>query len=133
MISYDSKDSVALYEFKWDGADKFAAQPKADMPGIWSSVTLYDESARNKRQEWFNNWLVKNRDYDDWNILKFHSSKHGNDESNDVIMQRGEVLKTLSITQYTNDKNANVLRYYDLVNQNYTEHQLKISSEAQNV
>ena len=132
MISHDSKDSVALYEFKWDGSDKFAAQPKADVPGIWSSVTLYDEPARNKRQKWFNDWLVKNREYDDWNILKFHSTKHGIDDSNDVVMQRGEVLKTLSITQYMNNKNAKLLRYYDLMQHQHSEHQLKSSSEAYN-
>ena len=48
-------------------------------------------------------------------ILKFHSSTHGEDPANDVVMERENGLRTVSITQVELNHGALNMHYHDLL------------------
>ena len=60
-----------LYECSWEGSNKNFCRLKTDIPHIWSSVTLYDEEAVQKRRKWFAEWQKKNVAPSLENILAF--------------------------------------------------------------
>ncbi|RZJ51715.1 MAG: hypothetical protein EOO44_14055 [Flavobacterium sp.] len=113
LVLYQEKK---LYELIWDGVIKIKTQLDETQNHIWSSVTLYSEEIRNKRSNWFADF-VKNRDkISGLDMLDFHRNTEGNDSENGLIINRENTLKTLSITQAVIKKNKSVIAYHDLVN-----------------
>jgi hypothetical protein len=82
---------------------------------IWSSATLYPASAREMRSTWFQNWLQKPNDNTPEHILNFHTSKHGDDEKTDVVMQREGGLQTLSVSQIVVENEKTSFEYKDWI------------------
>ena len=68
-----------------------------------------------RREQLFNKWLKKESKFDRESILKFHSSTHGNDRANDIIMKRVHGLETVSITQVVIGSVSFSMYYYDLL------------------
>lgn len=104
-----------LYELIWDGLVKMKTLLDANKNHIWSSVTLYPQEIRQKRANWFFDFLSSKKEISASEMLKFHRSTEEDDSENGLIINRENVLKTLSITQAVIEKNKCVLRYYDLV------------------
>lgn len=92
-------------EMIWDGNEKFIRQPDLNTPQIWSSVTLYPETIRQKRKQLFETWLRTHPSYNREDIISFHHLSHG-DAENDFIMNRNEIVKTLSITSIMTNASA---------------------------
>jgi hypothetical protein len=104
-----------LYELIWDGLVKMKTVLNANKNHIWSSVTLYPKEIRQKRYNWFFDFLKDGKEISASEMLNFHQNTEQGDSENGLIINRENVLKTLSITQAVIDKNKCVLRYYDLV------------------
>jgi uncharacterized protein with NRDE domain len=118
-----SKNEIShLSEFIWDGNKKHFKILDQSKSYIWSSVTLYSEEHRKMRKEWFQGFMKKiNGSVSSENILDFHSAKHIEDDSINVIMQREGDLKTVSITQIIACDTATKMKYFDLHNHTKTE------------
>lgn len=108
--------SVNLTEFRWDGSKKHVQQLDTQDTFIWSSATLYDTATRQKRKQWFNDWKEGKKSFNKTDIFNFHSSTHGASSDSDVIMSRGNGLKTVSITQVEANKKQITMDYHDLLN-----------------
>ena len=104
-----------LYELIWDGLIKIKTILDADKNHIWSSVTLYPKEIRQKRSNWFMDFLMNKKEISSSEMLNFHRNTEHGDSENGLVINRENVLKTSSITQAVIDKNKCVLRYYDLV------------------
>ena len=104
-----------LYELIWDGLIKIKTILDANKNHIWSSVTLYPKEIRQKRSNWFMDFLMNKKEISSSEMLNFHRNTEHGDSENGLVINREYVLKTLSITQAVIDKNKCVLRYYDLV------------------
>jgi hypothetical protein len=87
-----------LHEIRWDGHRLFHQQVHADIPHIWSSVTLYDEPMRAKRKQWFEEWLAREPDFTGPDIRSFHLHGGEGDPEVDFRMTRSGGLQTLSLT-----------------------------------
>lgn len=116
-----SEKVVNLSEFIWDGKHKRFRKLDVAKSYIWSSVTLYTNENVLARKQWFSKFLV---DYgaslNSEEILSFHSGKHSNDNSVNLVMERPLGLKTVSITQVTSEKLGYQMNYFDLLkNQKY--------------
>jgi len=85
---------------------------------IWSSTTLYTKEVRDKRKQWFVNWLSQKPQIDPKNTRKFHTRTGDGDSENDLIMSRWGILKTVSLTQVAVTENKADLYYEDFVNNN---------------
>ncbi|MBE0653180.1 MAG: NRDE family protein [Bacteroidales bacterium] len=117
VVTIDMKEGKmnGFTEFIWDGTKKYLKELDASKPYLWSSVTLYTEAQRNLRRKWFNSFLLQhNMQVTAEQVFAFHSGKHTEDESINLVMKREEGLKTVSITQVVTDRIAYSMRYLDL-------------------
>lgn len=91
-----------LYEFRWDEKEKFLKELNTSESHIWSSATLYDETAQLKRKNWFENFM-KNHEKNAENLFKFHTTKN-EDTENGIVMKR-PLVETISTTQINISEN----------------------------
>ena len=103
----------SLYELRWDGYQKHFTSLKANRPHFWCSVTLYSPEIYEKREKWFETWAL-NQQYTLNNILHFHQFGGDGDKENDLVVNRGEVLKTLSISSIHLKREHPYMIYMDL-------------------
>jgi uncharacterized protein with NRDE domain len=86
-----------LDELVWDGENKHTQLLPTDLPQIWSSATLYPADVRAWRKSIFDQWLVENKKIDRESIIAFHQ-RANKDLKNGFVMNREEIVKTLSVT-----------------------------------
>ncbi|HBV17139.1 NRDE family protein [Chryseobacterium carnipullorum] len=86
-----------LAEFRWDGAEKHFKMLDITRPQIWSSATLYDAKAQEKRRQIFQAFL-QNKTISENNIWEFHHQKSG-DMKNGITIKRQNTIQTISTTQ----------------------------------
>ncbi|MDQ3845430.1 MAG: NRDE family protein, partial [Bacteroidota bacterium] len=103
-----------LYECRWDEKERHCQPLKAYRPYIWSSATLYDAEIRKRREYWFANFLNRNPQPKQEDILHFHQSAGEGDEQNDLQMNRQGKVFTVSITSLTFTNTGYDMRYIDL-------------------
>ncbi|MEO1013032.1 MAG: NRDE family protein [Bacteroidota bacterium] len=102
-----------LWEFRWDYGRKHLKQLNRAQSYIWSSWTLYDEKAQATRNQYFKDLIAKKEDLDGQEILDFHRQNHG-DFENGFVIDRGNGLKTLSVTQAISGNGRCRLSHLDL-------------------
>jgi hypothetical protein len=98
-------ESDRFTELVWDGSQKHLRPLSIDQPQIWSSATLYPPHVRAWRKSLFEKWLDETSVYDRESIIAFHQMANG-DPDNDFIMNRNELVKTLSITSIMLSENS---------------------------
>lgn len=108
-------DNRELYECRWDGFRKYPSYLNADVAHIWSSVTLYNEVAINKRQYWFESWRKTVIDPTMSEILHFHQFTGEGDDHNDLLMNRDGHVFTVSITAMELSPKKGIIKYLDLI------------------
>ena len=87
-----------LHELRWDGHHKHCRQLNSDSNYIWSSVTLYDDEAINKRERLFQQFITRIPEVDTFSIRNFHTNNHG-DFENGFVISRQNGIQTQCITQ----------------------------------
>jgi Transport and Golgi organisation 2 len=92
------RDNNRLFECRWDGHTKHYSELDISQPMIWSSVTLYSDDIVKKRKAWFDEWIAKNDNPSQTEIINFHRFGGDGDETNDFLMNRDGIMRTVSIT-----------------------------------
>ncbi len=108
-------DTNQLFEARWDGELANIDEIDHTIPHIWSSATLYDKEVIEKREHWFNVWLIGNDNPTIESILLFHRFGGEGDERNDLRMNRNGILKTVSITGIELTAEKSVMYYHDML------------------
>lgn len=103
-----------LYQLRWDGLLKDTAVLNTAQSYIWSSSTLYSNDIIVKREQLFSGFLHTNKMPDENDLFNFHAKATEDDPENGFIINRGNILKTLSITQNIIQDNTAAMRYHDL-------------------
>ena len=111
MIVYQEKE---LFEVRWDGKKLHIKKLNILEAYIWSSATLYDAEMRAKRENWFENWLGDTPAINQSSIIDLHLHGGEGDPNVDYVMNRGEVVKTVSTTSITKNINSVELLFKDL-------------------
>lgn len=106
-------EHYTFLELVWDGFKRHVKELPTDVPQIWSSVTLYPPEVRAWRKEIFEKWLSEREKFDRESIMAFHCLKKG-DDVNDFIMNRNEIVKTLSVTSIQLKQNNGSILHLDL-------------------
>ncbi len=96
LILVDWKTNLETYELVWDGNQKHFTKLNQE-PKIWSSSTLYTKKMKQFRKKWFQDWLVKNKNFSQKNILEFHNNDQLGTPETSPKMKRNFV-ETVSIT-----------------------------------
>lgn len=114
LVILDKCNKLIVNEIRWDGERVHYANFPADIPKIWSSSTLYPDEVIAERAAWFTDFLERNKNIDSDEILKFHHFGGKKDVENAIKMNRNDVLKTVSITQFQVDETQFKIQYEDL-------------------
>jgi uncharacterized protein with NRDE domain len=101
-----------LFRLAWDGKEKSRQPLDETTTHIFSSATLYDKEAKSMRENYFRNWIAMNPPLDKLSILSFFQSLK--DTQNGFIMNRNELVQTLSYSFICMDPDGYSFHYYDL-------------------
>lgn len=110
LLIYDNGKFVELV---WDGFKRHIRPLHTDKPQLWSSVTLYPPEVREWRKAIFEEWIKDHTHFDRESIMAFHCLRKG-DAVNDFIMNRDEIVKTLSVTSIKLDVHSGSILHLDL-------------------
>lgn len=113
LLLIHHEKEIIFSELRWDGLTIHKTIIDQTQPHIWSSVTLYSPKIIETRQQWFNLWLMNNKNYTEESIINFHRNGGNGDMENDLMMQRGETMKTVSITCIAHLGEQIAMKYFD--------------------
>jgi hypothetical protein len=124
-------ESNSLYEFRWDGIEKYCKQLSSSRPHIWSSATLYDGLVIKKREQWFAKFLNQTPNPTQHDIFNFHQSGGDGDSANDLLMERDGIYSTVSITGILLNADRGVMKYFDVKNNSESEIKIGLTGAAE--
>lgn len=104
-----------LYQLRWNALEKETISLDTRQSYIWSSVTLYSEEIRKKRAQWFYTFLDTIPSVNEEELYHFHRYTEEDNHEHGLVINRGEVLKTMSITQTIIEHNRLEMKYFDLL------------------
>ncbi len=104
-----------LHELRWDEQKAHLKPMDSKDRHIWSSTTLYPPEIQAKRNHWFNEWQKGRDDFGLRAIQDFHQYGGEKDEWNGFIMNRMNLVQTVSITNVVKQQNGMKMIYNDLL------------------
>ncbi|MBG6187997.1 NRDE family protein [Flavobacterium sp. CAN_S2] len=107
----------ALFQLRWNGKEKETTSLDIHQNHIWSSSTLYTSSIREKRANWFHDFMNQNPEISESKMHDFHRYTEEENDENGLVINRNDEMKTLSITQAVIEKNKVAILHYDLIAQ----------------
>lgn len=110
-----------LTEVKWDENQKYFITKSIRENHIWSSSTLYNQEQKTLREQWFEDFQLKTNPLTSEKILSFHKNEHSDNVEFGLVINRDEVIKTVSITQLLLQNNTVEMIYVDMENKETTE------------
>lgn len=108
-------DKNRFWEMRWD--EQRTHIKELDIAGkyMWSSAPLYDAAARKRREAWFDRWLNDTPSFTQDNIIDFHLNGGEKDDWNGFIMNRFNIVQTVSNTSIQKDASGFQMRFHDFV------------------
>ncbi len=106
-----------LYQLRWNGSEKEKITLDPTQNYIWSSSPLYAKPIREQRAQWFANFLETQPNVSPQQMFDFHRYTETEDQEHGLIINRGNKLQTLSITQTVITQNKVTIRHHDLIEQ----------------
>ncbi len=108
-------DRSTASELRWDGARKHVQYLPATAPAFWCSATLYPPDMQVRREAVFQQWYARQKPpVSATAILNLHHTGSVGDPENDFVMNRGNRVRTVSITQVVVGSNT-LMTYHDLL------------------
>ncbi len=104
-----------LFQLRWNGVEKESVKLNSKENYIWSSSTLYPKNIRETRAHWFANFLNTKKEIHENELFDFHRYTEDTNKENGLVINRDNLLQTLSITQTVIEKNKVVVLYHDLL------------------
>ena len=111
---------LEISEIRWNGSDKSIAQKDWGTPHIWSSATLYEPAVILAREKWFQEYVTQRPNPTLDQMLYFHHFGGNNDSQNRILMNRNNVLRTISIAGIEYSSSTKTMIYEDLLTQTKT-------------
>lgn len=120
IVDFDYTNPDSLFELRWDGIQKHFTTLDGRKAQIWSSSQLYNSEIREQREKWFEDLLVEEPNAE--TLSHFHEFGGKASLRDTIKMDRGNGLRTISISQLIFSKEKTKFNYRNLVsNTNDTE------------
>lgn len=103
------------FQLQWSGEEKSTLELDVNQTYIWSSSTLYAPEIQQQREDWFVQYMDENQDISAEKMKFFHKNTEPKDSKNGLIINRDDVLKTLSVTQTIISEEKIVVNHSDLI------------------
>lgn len=113
MVGQDS-----LHELRWDEKETHFKELSRGECYLWSSANLYIKEVREKREGWFKEWQKNTSEKSLKAIQEFHLNGGDKDAWNGFIMNRMNLVQTVSITNIVKGKTHMEMVYHDLLREN---------------
>ncbi|MFT5749427.1 MAG: hypothetical protein ACI93S_000684 [Ancylomarina sp.] len=117
LVIVENKDGVQLTELVWDEQELHVKELPSSKAHIWSSTTLYTNSMKSVRVQWFWDWLRNEKRVNQDSILKFHKTGGEGNLEYGLFMNRRNRVRTVSITQINGSRNGHKMKYYNLLDE----------------
>ncbi len=114
MIDHKNISNIDFKALVWDENEKHIFDIDPRKPHIWASSTLYDEEQRKLRKRWFNDFLKNNRKPNRSSLMDFHTGSYTDNKREDIVMQRKNNFKTMSVSQIHISADQKCFLYHDL-------------------
>lgn len=111
LVIADWNVDLNFFELVWDGTQKHFTELPLESK-IWSSSTLYTDTMKKERLNWFEDYKTEN-ELDSKAILNFHKTTGQPNKDYGIVMDRDHV-KTTSITQIEKTNNVIEMRFNNL-------------------
>ncbi len=111
LVIADWNIDLKFFELVWDGTQKHFTELPIESK-IWSSSTLYNETMKKERLNWFEDYKTEN-ELDSKAMLNFHKTEGQDNNDFGIVMDR-HYVKTTSITQIEKIKNVIKMRFNNL-------------------
>lgn len=103
-----------LTQLQWNEVEKSTTEFDSKQFHIWSSSTLYSKEIREKRKEWFQDFIKSKNAPTPEEILHFHQFTESENKEFGLQINHNDVLKTISITQCKVKNDIIQMKYLDL-------------------
>jgi len=113
---------------RWDEVQLHDEQLEPEGQYIWSSATLYTPDVQTQREQWFENWLDGRTDFSRQAILDFHRKGGTEDNWNGFIMNRNNLVRTVSITSIQRKQDQLQIQYESLIHDKQTTTSLELAT-----
>lgn len=104
-----------LYQLRWNGLEKETTPLDTSANYVWSSATLYPLEVRETREKWFYSFLETKPGITAEEMLNFHRYTEDENSENGLVINRNNILKTLSITQSVVEADKVTILHCDLM------------------
>ena len=108
-------ENQKLYQLRWNEVEKSTLELDITKSYIWSSSTLYSKEITQKRANWFYTFLDTKPAVNAEELFNFHRYTETENTEHGLVINRNQILKTLSITQTVIEKNKVKIHYADLI------------------
>lgn len=99
LIWIEGETHPVIQEIRWDEKRLYVNEVDTETPRIWSSATLYNAEVRQKREQWFADWLVGQNDkISQRDVLSFHRNAGKKGAPEEAVCMRHKKGGTVSIT-----------------------------------
>ncbi len=131
MIDHNNLNQLDFKVLVWDESQKHIFNINTEEHHIWASATLYSKKQQEMRKKWFDNFIAQHDSFKNEDIIKFHSGSFTDEKSVDMVMQRNQDLKTLSISQININETTKEFIYKDL--EKHEHHNINLKTICQTV
>jgi hypothetical protein len=108
-------DKNVLSELRWDGTKAHYAEKDIFVPQLWSSAMMYRGKWQQERERWFHEFLIENPQPTEQELLWFHHNAGAHDSENGLIMNRMNLVRTVSVSQIVIKSNRCSVYLHDLM------------------
>ncbi|MES2778703.1 MAG: NRDE family protein [Bacteroidota bacterium] len=115
LVIIHQQSKPTIYELRWDGKEVYIKTVDAEKPQIWSSAMLYEPAVITEREKWFSEFLAVNPQPQLPDMLNFHHFGGKGDAATNVLMNRNNILRTISITAIEVRETGTYMHYEDLI------------------
>lgn len=116
LVVVEQNEQLQLSQIRWDGSTLYHTKLDAHSNHAWSSVTLYSDEVIQERERWFEQWQSQHPFFEGDDVLDFHSFGGNGDAENDLLVNRNNQLRTVSMTQIHKTPEQFLIRYWDRLN-----------------
>ena len=110
------REPARLLEFRWNGSLKQIKRLDTTQHYVWSSCTLYEPEMINTRNSWFHELIKQERDLTPEIVKSIHQSGGEGNSDFGFLMNRGDVVKTISLSQIIITADRHELLHKSLMN-----------------
>lgn len=109
-----------IEELRWDESEAHYRTYDPSEPLIFASAKLYSWQVLDKREKWFED-LLNEGPVDRSKIWSFHLNGGDGDPENDMVMNRHNMVRTVSVSQIVTLAQKKEVKHFDLVRESKEE------------